>query len=80
MHPESQLPPAPEVDDECVSPVVTQEDVKSAIKSFRCGSGGGPDRLLHQHLKDMTGIPKGDAAVNLLEAITDFLNVVVVSG
>ena len=51
-----------------------------AIKSFRNGSGGGPDRLLPQHLKDMTSIPQGEAADNLIEAITDFLNVVVVSG
>ena len=81
IHPERQLPPAPEIDDaELMIPVVTQEDVKLAIKSFRNGSGSGPDRLLPQHLKDMTSIPQGEAADNLIEAITDFLNVVVVSG
>ena len=58
---------------------ITREDIRQAIKSFRNGSGGGPDGLLPQHLKDMTGAQLGDAAINLLDTLTYFLNEVVVS-
>ena len=81
IHPERQLPPAPENGDaDYVTPTVTLEDVRLAIQSFRNGSGAGHDLLLPQHLKDMISITQGEAADNLLEAITDFLNVVILSG
>ena len=38
------------------------------------------DGLLPQHLKDMMSAQLGDAVVNLLDTLTDFLNEVVVSG
>ena len=81
IHPERQLPPAPENGDaDYVTPTVTLEDVRLAIQSFRNGSGAGHDLLLPQHLKDMISITQGEAADSLLEAITDFLNVVILSG
>ena len=54
--------------------------IKSAIKSFRKGSGGGPDRLLPQHLKDLTGDQLGGAAIDLLDALADFINNIIFSG
>ena len=80
IHPDRQLLLAPEDDDGGISPIITREDVRVAIKSFRNGSGGGPDELLPQHLKDMTGTLLGDADINHLDTITDFLNKVFVSG
>ena len=48
--------------------VVSSVDVHKAIKSFPCGSAGGPDGL--KHLKDMTS----DINSNLLALINDFIN------
>ena len=79
IHPDRQFPLTPG-DNGGICPIITREDVRLAIKSFRNGSGGGPDGLLPQHLKDMTGAQLGDSAFNLLDTLTDFLNEVVVSG
>ena len=47
-HPESQpntqLPPPPD-NSNTADFIATRDDIKSAIKSFRNGSGGGPDTL-----------------------------------
>ena len=65
IYPDRQLPPDPQGDDGGICPTITREDVRLAIKSFRNGSGGGPDGLLPQHLKDMTVAQLGDSAINL---------------
>jgi len=41
------LPPPP------MAIEVEESDIARAIKSFSCGSAGGPYRMHHQHLKDM---------------------------
>ena len=75
-HPDRQLPPPLEGNGSSskssICPIVTREEVRLVIRSFRKGSGGGPDRLLPQHLKDMTSGQLGVAVINLLDASTDF--------
>ena len=52
--------------------LVSSTDVRKAIKSFPCGSAGGPDGLKPQHLKDLTtNITSSDV---FLALITDFIN------
>ena len=53
---------------------VTQAEVKEAITSFPNGSAAGPDGLRPQHLKDL--IAGGEGSETLLEAITEFINIV----
>jgi len=56
--------------------VVTDEDIKAAIRSFAPGSAGGRDGLKPQHLKDMTDGPMGSLCVTL----SDFCNMVLAGG
>ena len=77
-HPNSILPEPPEADINCL--MATREEVKNAIKSFRNGSGGGPDCLLPQHLKDMIEDSLGGAAIQLLDALMDFCSNIVLRG
>ena len=79
-HPNSQLPPPPENTNNNTQFIATREDIKLSIKSFRNGSGGGPDRLLPQHLKDLTSDQLGAVAIGLLDALTDFTNNIIFSG
>ena len=51
---------------------VSSTDVHKAIKSFPCGSAGGPDGFKPQHLKDLTSDFTSSGA--LLAQITDFIN------
>ena len=55
--------------------ICSQQNVKSAILSFPCGSAAGPDLLRPQHLKDMLASPGGDT--QLLPVLTAFMNLVV---
>ncbi|XP_031337215.1 uncharacterized protein LOC116166399 [Photinus pyralis] len=45
---------------------ISEEDVKTAIASFSCGSAAGLDGLSPQHLKDLTSINLGEAGTKLL--------------
>jgi hypothetical protein len=47
-----------------------------AISSFPKGSGGGPDGLLPQHLKDLTGPTAGDGGVSLLSSLVGLLTLI----
>ena len=77
-HPDTVLPPPPE---ELGDPLIcTREEVQQAIKSFRNGSGGGPDGLLPQHLKDLTAEYLGETANSLLDALMDLLNNIIFAG
>jgi hypothetical protein len=49
-------------------------EVARALASFPPGSGGGPDGLRPQHLKDLTSMKTGAIGSELLEALTDFTN------
>ena len=60
--------------------VATSEDVRLAIGSFKNGTGGGPDALLAQHLKDMTTEKLGGTATRLLEKLAEFCNLVFQGG
>jgi hypothetical protein len=53
---------------------VESEEVAKAVASFPNGSGGGPDGLRPQHLKDLTTEKTGAAGACLLEALTDVVN------
>lgn len=55
---------------------VSVEEVYRAIRSFPCGSAGGPDGLRPQHLKDMTSTSAEGGGPLLLEALTAFINLV----
>ena len=77
-HPDTVLPPPPE---ELGDPLIcTREEVQQAIKSFRNGSGGGPDGLLPQHLKDLTAEYLGETANSLVDALMDLLNNIIFAG
>ena len=60
--------------------ICTRDDIKKAIKSFRNGAGAGPDGLRPGHLKQLTADILGPTAINLLDALVDFLNNVVLEG
>ena len=49
-------------------------DIQEALKSFPNGSGGGPDGLRPQHLKDATSLSAGDAAGELLQSLAALIN------
>ena len=51
---------------------VSADEIRKAIKSFPCGSAGGPDGLKPQHLKDLTSDSTSSDA--LLHLITNFIN------
>ena len=74
-HPGSNIPTAPSEEDS--TPIkVSIEEVSRAIRSFPCGSAGGPDGLRPQHLKDMTSTSAEGGGPLLLEALTAFVNLV----
>ena len=74
-HPDSNIPTAPSEEDS--TPIkVSVEEVSRAIRSFPCGSAGGPDGLRPQHLKDMTSTSAKGGGPLLLEALTAFVNLV----
>ena len=76
-------PPAPRdlmmpepPDNSLIVPVVSEEDVRKAINSFRPGSAGGPDGLRPGHLKTLLSHSSAEAGVNLLTTLTDFVNAI----
>ena len=78
-HPDSQIPPHHSGDQATVCEA-TCRDVAQAIRSFPCGSAGGPDKLRPQHLKDMLQLAhqvgNDDPESPLLSSLTDFCNLV----
>jgi len=66
------VPVYPFDNDAFKSRVVNTGDIMKAISSFPSGSAGGPDGLLPQHLKDLTG--KQTADTRLLSSLTAFVN------
>ena len=55
---------------------MSPEEVARAIRSFPCGSAGGPDGLHPQHLKDMIGSEEEGSGPQLLRALTSFTNLI----
>jgi hypothetical protein len=58
------------------SMVVTDSDIRAAIRGFGPGSAGGRDGLRPQHLKDMTEAPGG----SLCQSLAQFANLVLSGG
>jgi hypothetical protein len=75
-HSDSSYPPAPpsNLQDHLT---VNATEVRKAIMSFPAGSAGGPDRLLPQHLKDLTSPALGDTGTLLVESLADFVTLVI---
>ena len=71
-HPNSQIPPAPAVPSFPEDFEISQQDIARAIRSFPCGSAGGPDRLRPQHLKDLVQLREDTSENQLLSALVDF--------
>ena len=70
-HPDSCIPPPPVAnlpDDFEIS----EKDIVGAIRSFPCGSAGGPDKLCLQHLKDLLQPLRDNLESPLLSALVDF--------
>jgi hypothetical protein len=55
---------------------VSDEDVSKALRSFPCGSSGGPDGLRPQHLLDLINCVESGS--ELLSSITAFINLLLV--
>ena len=77
-HHSTSMPPPPE--SSSPSFLVTKEEVKEAIRSFKNGSAGGPDGLCPQHLKDMTSEANAGVATEVLNCLVDFINNLVLPG
>ena len=72
-HPSSTLGAEPLPDPEDFPAlVVSQAEVKSAIRSFPAGSGGGSDGLHPQHLVDLINCK--ESGLDLVSRLTDFVN------
>ena len=73
-HPDTCLPPPPE--DSSLVPLIMDEAVATAIRSFPNSSAGGPDDLSPQHLKDMNGASAQGGGPALLRALTFLISVI----
>ena len=69
-HPDSCFPSPPEA--ASLTPV-SEKEVVSAIRSFPCGSAGGPDGLRPQHLKDLTSESAERGGKELVQALSSFI-------
>ena len=70
----------PDCSEENICFKTNKENLLKAIRSFKNGTGGGPDGLLPQHLKDMTGDELGETASKLLDTLVTFLNTIIYPG
>ena len=72
-HPDSSIPPTPDVLSNSMD--VSEAEVVGAIRSFPCGSAGGPDGLRPQHLKDLINHGNGQTS-SLLSSLAAFTTLV----
>ena len=70
-HPDTSFPPPPEPS--VVPGPLSDEEVIKAIRSFPCGSAGGPDGLRPQHLKDLTSESAERGGKELLQSLSMFI-------
>ena len=70
-HPDSHIstPPVANLTDDFE---ISEKDIVGAIRSFPCGSAGGPDKLCPQHLKDLLQPLRDNLESPLLSALVDF--------
>ena len=73
-HPAAVTPLAPPTTPTSVHLTVDVSEVTKAIFSFPPGSGGGPDGLRPQHLKDLTSKATGTAGTGLLTSLANLVN------
>ena len=71
VHPDSSFPSPLEIPPS-LSPL-TEKEVVTAIRSFPCGSAGGPDGLRPQHLKDLTSESAERGGRELIRALSSFI-------
>ena len=72
--PDSTIPPPPVVIPNSIA--VSEGEVASVIRSFPCGSAGGPDGLRPQHLKDLLNHTNGQVSSPFLSALAAFASLV----
>ena len=78
-HPETKMVISSSVSE--TSPlVVSEEEVRAVVRSFRKGSASGPDGLRPIHLLNMTSIAAGHDRESLLSHLTSFVNLVLSGG
>ena len=68
----SCLPPAPQVDTLLMP--LAEGEIMQAIRSFPCGSAGGPDGLRPQHLVDLTSASAERGGRELISALSSFIH------
>ena len=71
-HPDSSFPAPPSID----CPIISECEVRKAVRSFPSSSAAGSDGLLPQHLKDLTSPALRNASSTLLTSLTRFVNLV----
>ena len=68
----SCLPPAPQVDTLLMP--LAEGEIMQVIRSFPCGSAGGPDGLRLQHLVDLTNASAERRGRELISALSSFIH------
>ena len=71
-HSESSIPNPQQPDDMHPLPVISEEVITGAIRSFPRGSAGGPDGIRPQHLVDLTSASAERGGKDLLRALAEF--------
>ena len=71
LHPDSSFPVPLEIPPSLFS--LSEKEVVTAIRSFPCGSAGGPDGLRPQHLKDLTSESAERDGRELIRALSSFI-------
>ena len=66
-HPKSQHPADPHAEDTCFK--TNKEKLLKALRSFKKGTGGGPNGLLLHHLLDMSGDTLDETASKLIDTL-----------
>ena len=76
-HPDTCLPPPPPPpEDSSLIPLIMEEAVATAIRSFPNGSAGGPHGLSPQHLSDKIDASAHEGGPGLLRVLTSLFNVI----
>ena len=71
LHPDSSFPAPLEIPPSLFP--LSEKEVVTAIRSFPCGSAGGPDGLRPQHLKDLTSESAERGGRELIRALSSFI-------
>ena len=74
------LPHAPDESTRSNSILVSSENIRKGIRSFKNGSSAGPDGLAPQHRKDLISETLGEVSQRLVEVLVKFTNEIVLRG